>query len=399
VSPLPVRIAGVSPIRRPLKLVVAGGGTGGHLFPGIAVAEAFCDADPRNRVLFVNAGRPFEVETLNRSGWPHRRITVEGIKGIGRRRQLRAGLKIPISVWESIGILRKFKPDLVLGVGGYSSGPVLAAATLLGIKMVLHEQNSIPGITNRILSRFVDRICVSFPDALRTGPLSGERYRKKVRLTGNPIRKAFFSNGQDEENTEADPPAKPAFQVLILGGSQGAHAVNRAMTDAAARLGSTESTRITHQTGPNDRPEVEAAYRRLGISATVGAFFHDMARRYREADLLVCRAGATTIAEITALGKPAIFIPFPFAADDHQTVNAQVLADAGAAELIPEKELTGEKLAERIRFYKARPEALSSMAARARDVGIPDAAERIMGECRRLIMNGESNRANMSVKG
>jgi len=147
------------------------------------------------------------------------------------------------------------------------------------------------------------------------------------------------------------------------------------------------------------RPEVEAAYRGSGISATVGAFFHDMIRRYREADLLVCRAGATTIAEITAIGKAAIFIPFPYAADDHQMVNARVLADAGAAELIPEKELTGEKLAERIRFFKACPEALSRMAARARDFGRPDAAERIVGECRRLILNGESKRAGTSEEG
>ncbi len=397
--PLPARTAGVSPTHRPLKLLVAGGGTGGHLFPGMAVAEAFCDSDPRNRVLFVNAGRPFEVETLNRSGWPHRRITVEGIKGIGRRRQFQAGMKIPISVWESVGILREFKPDLVLGVGGYSSGPVLAAAALLGIKTVLHEQNSIPGITNRILSRFADRICVSFPNALKTGPLSGKRYREKVRLTGNPIRKAFFLNVQGEENTEAGSSLKPPFRVLIIGGSQGAHAVNRAMTDAAACLGETESIGITHQTGPNDRAEVETAYRRMGISAMVEAFFHDMSRRYREADLLVCRAGATTIAEITAIGKAAIFIPFPYAADDHQMVNARVLADAGAAELIPEKELTGEKLAERIRFFQTRPEALSTMAARARNLGRPDAAERIVDECRRLVMNGESKRADTSVEG
>ena len=363
-------------------------GTGGHLFPGIAVAEAFCESDPKNRVLFVNAGRPFEVETLKRLKWPYRRIAVEGIKGIGRWKQVRAGLKIPKSVWESVRILREFEPDLVLGVGGYSSGPVVTAAVLLGIKTVLHEQNRIPGITNRILARFADRICVSFPGPLKAGPLSKGKYLKKLRVTGNPIRRDFLRDMQMSNRDAAFRREKTSICVLIIGGSQGAHAINRAMMEAAVHFSRPDSIRIVHQTGPKDRAEVESVYRRHGIAGTVRPFFHDMAMRYREADLLVCRAGATTIAEITAMGKAAIFIPFPYAADDHQMVNARVLADAEAAELISEKELTGKKLAERIEFLMERPERVAEMAARAKGFGRPDAADRIIKEFRMLFVEG-----------
>ncbi len=371
-----------------LKLVVAGGGSGGHLFPGIAVAEAFCESDPKTRVLFVNAGKPFEIETLKRLNWPHRIITIEGINGVGRGKQLRAGLKIPKSVWESVRILREFNPDLVFGVGGYSSGPVMVAAALLGIKAVLHEQNRIPGITNRILARFADRICVSFSGALEAGPLSKGKYREKVRVTGNPIRRDFLRDMEMPDQDAALQKEKASICVLIIGGSQGAHAINRAMMEAAVHFKRTDSIRIVHQTGPKDRSEVERVYRRRSISGTVRPFFHDMARRYRGADLLVCRAGATTIAEITAIGKAAIFIPFPYAADDHQMFNARALADAGAAELISEKDLTGKKLAERIDFFLERPELAVKMAARAKHFGKPDAADRIVNECRMLLLNG-----------
>lgn len=371
--------------RRPLKLLVAGGGTGGHLFPGIAVAEAFGASNTRNRVLFVNSGKPFEVETLKRLGFPFRRITIEGIKGLGRKRQLRAAVKIPKGLLESVRILREFHPDLVLGVGGYSSGPVLAAARLMGIKTALHEQNRVPGITNRILARFADRIFVSFESTLKTGSLSGPGLRQKARWTGNPVREAF-RNGLDAENgPRVGKRGEKPFGVLIIGGSQGSHAINQAMTAAAEHMEKTDSIRIVHQTGPKDHAEVEAAYRRGGVPSEVRPFFHDMARRYRDADLLICRAGATTIAEVTAMGKAVIFIPFPFAADNHQYYNARLLTDAGAAELIPETELTGEKLAERIDYYAARPELLAEMASRSRRLGRPDAAERIMAECRTLL--------------
>lgn len=363
-----------SPDSIPLRIVIAGGGTGGHLFPGLAIAQEFSARHSDTRVLFIGTDREFEGEAVSRAGFRHLSVTAEGIKGRGLLKSTRAALKIPVGLVQALAMLFRFGPDLVIGVGGYSSGPVILAAWILGKKIALQEQNLLPGITNRILARFADRIYVSFAESAdRIG-------REKARLTGNPVRQAIIDAAGEVETD----PQRP-FTVLVIGGSQGAHAINLAVIESLDRLRQPDRYRFIHQTGEADRAIVEAEYRRRGVSGTVEPFFHDMARCYRNADLVICRAGATTVAEVTAIGIGIVFIPFPFAADDHQTLNAGSLADRGAAEMIPEKDLTGARLAEKIEFYARHPARLSEMALKARACGRPDAAAAIVDDCYRLI--------------
>jgi UDP-N-acetylglucosamine--N-acetylmuramyl-(pentapeptide) pyrophosphoryl-undecaprenol N-acetylglucosamine transferase len=352
------------------RMVVAGGGTGGHLFPGIAIAQAFKLRHPENEVLFVNAGRALERKVLSDLGWPQRAISIEGIKGRGRWSQIQAALKVPGAMWRAWRILKAFQADVVLSVGGYSAGPAAAIATLCGIPAALHEQNRLPGVTNRILGRLVDRIYLTFEE-------SAEHFdAAKVKVCGNPVR--------DEILALATQPERPAdaggFTVLVVGGSQGAQAINRAVMDALPDLKGTEGLQWVHQTGSEDEETVRAAYARSDIDATVQPFFSDMADIYRRADIMICRAGATTVAEITIIGKAAIFVPFPFAADDHQTRNAQALVDAGAAEMIRQEKLSGGVLVKLIKGYRENPVLLREMAAKARALGRPEAARDVVDD-------------------
>jgi UDP-N-acetylglucosamine--N-acetylmuramyl-(pentapeptide) pyrophosphoryl-undecaprenol N-acetylglucosamine transferase len=360
---------------RPLKVVIAGGGTGGHLFPGIAVAGEFAVRNPHSRILFVGGGRPFEREALARAGYPQRTIAIEGIKGRGLWDRIRASLKIPGALFRSAGILADVQADLVVGVGGYAAGPVALAAWFKGIPVVLCEQNTVPGITNRMLFPIARRIYVSF-EATR-----GKIDPAKKRLTGNPVRRQFL------EASTVGPGDNKGFTILVAGGSQGAHAINLAMLDALPHLRQPDRIRIVHQTGPEDRDRVADAYAQAGLDAEVKAFFHDMASRYGRADMVVCRAGATTVAELTALGKVALFIPFPFAADNHQELNARALVDQGAAQMVLERDLSGADLARRLEALADAPERLAAMAARSKMLGKPDAARAIVDDCYQLVGN------------
>jgi len=364
----------------PLCIVIAGGGTGGHLFPGIAVAQEFMARNPNSKILFVGTGRPFETKALSEANFAHKRITSEGIKGRGLGNQAKAILKIPKGIFESVMILKRFRPDLVVGVGGYSAGPLVAGAWLLGIKIVLHEQNILPGITNRILSRLADRIYVSFDD-IPTG-----LNPKKVLYTGNPVRKEILHYTRNQKGLGIDDSEqKRHFVILILGGSQGAHSINMALLEAIKKIKDKDTFFFIHQTGLHDETRVKNAYERYGMSCRVQAFFNDMDRQYQKADLVICRAGATTVAEIKAIGKGAIFIPFPFAADNHQVLNARSLEKAGAAEMILEKDLNGNALAQRVNFYASNPDTLRQMAARARELCRPGAAAVIVDDCYKLV--------------
>jgi UDP-N-acetylglucosamine--N-acetylmuramyl-(pentapeptide) pyrophosphoryl-undecaprenol N-acetylglucosamine transferase len=364
----------------PLRIVIAGGGTGGHLFPGIAIAQEFMARNPNNRVLFVGTGKPFETTALSKADFAHKRITSEGIKGRGLGNQTRSILKIPKGILESVMILKRFRPDLVFGVGGYSAGPLAAAAWLLGTKIVLHEQNIFPGITNRILSRLADRVYVSFDD-IPTGIRP-----KKVLYTGNPVRREILQYPKNQKGLEIDESEqKRYFVILILGGSQGAHSINMAILEAIETITDKDKFFFIHQTGLNDETRVKNAYERYGMSCRVQAFFNDMDRQYQKADLVICRAGATTVAEIKAIGKGAIFIPYPFAADNHQVLNARSLEKTGAAEMILEKDLNGKALAERINFYASNPDTLRQMASRAKDLCRTDAAAVIVDDCYKLV--------------
>ena len=308
-----------------MRVLIAGGGTGGHLFPGIAIAEAFRMSEPAAKILFIGTGNPMEVSTLSKRGFDQVSILAEGLKGRGLWRQLRSLLKIPVAVWQALRIVWRFAPDIIIGLGGYASGPVALAAKWARRKIVIHEQNILPGFTNRLLGYIAHRVFVSFPDDYH-------RFQgSKTLITGNPVRRELLALKSKGEK-------KGSFTVLIVGGSQGAHAINTAMVEALDHLENPEGMTFIHQTGVKDAEWVRAAYASRGISAVVEPFFMDMAGPYDAARVVVCRAGATTVSELMALGKPAIFIPFPFAANNHQELNARFVAAAGGAEVLLEKD-------------------------------------------------------------
>jgi len=362
-----------------LHILIAGGGTGGHLFPGIAIANAFAEKNPQNRILFAGTGKKVETAIVEHAGFPHRKVTAGGLKGMGFAARMGSVLKLPKGIGESVRIIQEFQPDLVIGVGGYSSGPVVVAAWLLRVKTVLHEQNRIPGIANRVLSLFADRICVSFPDSGQRGFPAFVRKSGRIRVTGNPVRREILH--MEEKSVRQD----KRFTVLLTGGSQGAHRLNTVMMEILHHLKEPQKFHVIHQTGIQDETEVRQAYGNAGISFEVRPFFTDMPIQYRDADLIICRAGATTVAEIAAMGKPAIFIPFPYAADDHQTVNARALVQAGAADMIAEKDLDASELAGKIEYYAENFQVLKKMAEKAKLFGKPDAAEQIVRVCRCLL--------------
>jgi UDP-N-acetylglucosamine--N-acetylmuramyl-(pentapeptide) pyrophosphoryl-undecaprenol N-acetylglucosamine transferase len=364
----------------PLRFIIAGGGTGGHLFPGIAIAQELMARNSKNRVIFIGTGKPIEVDMLSKTGFEHKSITVKGIKGLGLWKKAVSISKIPKGIFESIMILRSYRPDLVIGVGGYAAGPLAIGAWLLGIKIVLHEQNILPGMTNRILSRLADRIYVSFNDT--PAGLNPE----KIRFAGNPVRKEILQCSRNQKvDQNVDPVSGRRFNVLIIGGSQGAHSINMAILDAIEHINEKNGFFFVHQTGFQDEAILKNAYMLHDIPSKVQPFFADMAREYQNADLVICRAGATTVAEVTAVGKGVIFIPFPFAADNHQVLNAQSLEKNGAAEMILEKDLSGKVLAERINYYASNPDDLQQMASRAKSYGRPDAAAFIVDDFYKLI--------------
>lgn len=350
--------------------MIAGGGTGGHLFPGIAIAQELLN---RNNVeiLFVCTRKPMTINALKRYNLPVRTIEAAGIKGAGLFGTLRALSLLPAAVYQSLCILRGFRPQLIVGVGGYVSGPVIVAARLLGLKTAIQEQNSVPGLTNRLLGRLVDKIFIAYPESKDFFP--GE----KTLLSGNPIREELLrSTGKEEER----------FTILILGGSQGAHRLNELMTSALNHLSEwRDKLSFIHQTGEKDAPWVQAAYEREGFEARVSSFIDDMSRAYQQADLVFCRAGAGTLAELTALGKPALLVPYPFAANNHQEGNARSLEKSGAAKTFVQAELTPEILTGEIIFFYQNRGALEEMAARSLAVGKPRAAASIADACLKMI--------------
>jgi UDP-N-acetylglucosamine--N-acetylmuramyl-(pentapeptide) pyrophosphoryl-undecaprenol N-acetylglucosamine transferase len=355
-----------------VRLVVAGGGTGGHLFPGIAVAEEFLGRGIGNEVLFVGSERGIEARILPKLGFRHEFISASGIRGKGLFSRARGLVMLLYSYSQARGILRSFRPDRVLGVGGYASGPVMLAARGLGLRCFIHEQNAIPGFTNKTLGRFSDRVFISIEESGRYFP------KGKIFLTGNPIRKEIlaeiFNNGRQAV-------ANGEFRLLVFGGSAGAHSINMNMIAALPYLANVKDRlSITHQTGENDLEEVRGAYRREGFRFEALPFIDDMAAAYRNADLVVCRAGATTVAEVTACGKACIFIPYPFAVDDHQRRNAEALLRRGAGFMILDRELTGESLGGLVGELVRNPEMISAAGRSAKSLARFDAAQVIVDE-------------------
>ncbi|BEH11591.1 undecaprenyldiphospho-muramoylpentapeptide beta-N-acetylglucosaminyltransferase [Geobacter sulfurreducens] len=355
-----------------MKLLIAGGGTGGHLFPGIAVAEEFLSRDKRNEVLFVGTWKGIEARVLPKQGYRLECITAAGIRGKGSLARAKGLAKFLYGYAQSRKVLKEFRPDLVLGVGGYASAPALMAARGMQIPRFIHEQNAIPGFTNRMLAKVADKIFISLEESQTYFP------EDKTLLTGNPLRRQIL-----EQVALAEPRERgdDAFHLLVFGGSAGAHRINLTMGEALSHLDEVKGRlRITHQTGENDLEDVTAAYEEQGFTADVVAFIDSMADAYRWADLIVCRAGATTLAEVTACGKPCIFIPYPHAVDDHQRRNAESLLKRGAGFVIIEQELSGEVLAKAIRDLMDDPARLKAVGEAAQGLARLDAAQAIVDE-------------------
>jgi len=353
-----------------VRVILAGGGTGGHLMPGLAVAREFQRRDARTEILFVGTEQGIEFKVLPKEGFRLETLKVRGMKGRGVRGVLDALYGVPASVARSLAILREFRPDVVLGLGGYASGPLLLAAKLTRCRCAIMEQNLRPGFTNQRLARWVNRVFTAYSESARY--FTGAR----VVETGNPVR-------WQKLPTIAKP---DKFSLLVFGGSAGARRINFAMVDALKQLTDLAPVfSVTHQTGAADHAAIAEAYTKLPFDAEVTPFIDRMDEAYARADLVICRAGATTVAELTAFGKAAILIPYPFAIYDHQRGNAQALQERGAAEMILDQEVTGERLSERIRFYIGARARLDKMAAAARALGRPDAAARIVDECYALV--------------
>ena len=341
-----------------MKVLVAGGGTGGHLFPGIAVAEELIARG--HEVRFVGTARGIEARVCPKEGYALDLIDVAGLKGSGALGLLRGLVRVPRAIFQSFAILRREKPDLVIGVGGYASGPVVLAAALSGRPTAILEQNSVPGITNRILGKLVRAVFGAFEGARRYFPYT------KYRLVGNPVRRKVRQRLAAGEGGERR-------GLLGVGGSQGAHAVNERVCEAMKRLAlDGKAPPIVHQTGETDREPIARRYAEAGIAADVRAFIDDMGAAYRAAELAVTRAGASTLAELTALGVPAILIPFPFAADDHQSMNALELEKKGAAKIVRQDE-PPEVLAAAISELLSDGARRAKMAESARAAGRPEA--------------------------
>ncbi|MCP3057980.1 undecaprenyldiphospho-muramoylpentapeptide beta-N-acetylglucosaminyltransferase [Myxococcus sp. K38C18041901] len=353
-----------------MKVLIAGGGTGGHLFPGIALAEEVVTRHHANEVVFVGTERGLEARVVPREGYPLELVKVQGLKGKGFFSLLKALVALPLAFIESFRILSRQKPDVVVGVGGYASGPVVLAAWLMGIPTAIQEQNALPGLTNKVLGKVVRVVFIAFDEARQFFP------EKKVQLIGNPIRRKLMDNYLRSHV------AHEHFSVLVFGGSLGARGLNQRMLEALDSLGDLKGElRFVHQTGKNDLETVRKGYQDRGFDADVVEFIDDMSSAYAKADLVVCRAGATTLAELTVCKKASILVPFPHATDDHQTVNARALVDAGAALMFQESELTGAKLAETLRTLKEHPERLKGMEKKAALLGRPEAAKELADVC------------------
>ena len=353
-----------------MRIVFAGGGTGGHLFPGLAVAREFRRRDNKTEILFIGTEQGIEYRVLPKEGFPLETLPVKGLKGRGVRGILDALYGVPAGFVRSLAILRDFHPDCVIGLGGYASGPVLLAAKLKRIHSAIMEQNLRPGFTNKTLARWVDRVFTAYRES--------EKYFAGARVleTGNPVR----------WNPVAQIKRSEKFTLLIFGGSAGARRINYAVIDALKLLDDLKSQIvITHQTGPLDHDAIKQAYGSLPFEATVTPFIDRMDQAYADADLVLCRAGAMTIAELTVFGKAAILVPYPYAIYDHQRSNAESLQQRGAAAMILDRDLNGALLAERIRGYFSDRGQLDRMAAAARALGRPDAAARIVDACYGLV--------------
>lgn len=348
-------------------LLVMAGGTGGHVFPGLAVADRL--KAQGWTIHWLGTADRMEAELVPAHGYPISFIDIQGVRGNGIKRLLAAPYRVIKSVLQARQVLKTIQPDVVLGMGGFASGPGGVAAWLSGIPLLLHEQNAAAGLTNKLLARIARRVLMAFPGAFAPNA--------RTAVVGNPVRPEVVALPDPQLRSSSDP-----LRLLVVGGSLGARVLNEQVPPAVAAAG--VPIEVRHQCGKGNGEVVAASYAGLGVEAEVSEFIKDMADAYAWADLVVCRAGALTVSEVAAAGVAAIFVPLPHAVDDHQTRNALTLVDGGAAEFLPQSELTPAALASRLSWLAGRRETLLNMAQAARRVAIIDAAERVAYECKRL---------------
>ena len=371
-----------------MNIVIAAGGTGGHLYPAIAVARVFLQRDPSTRILFVGTTRGIERKVLAHEGFPLQCIAANPLMGKRPIEMMKALATLPGSLWQSLTILKAQGADLVFGVGGYTSPAMLVAAFLRRIPGVILEPNAYPGMANKAVAPLVQRIFLAFESTVQFFD------RQKTRVVGTPVRQAFLDAPEPEAGRVEDGTIR---HLLIFGGSQGAKAINSAVIEALPSLSAMkDNLTITHQTGEADHARVAAAYEQASVPAQVVPFLYDMPSVLRHADLVVARAGAMTIAELTACGKPAILIPLPTAIYNHQLRNAEVMAQAGGAVLLPQVDLTGTSLARAITDIVREPERLRTMSRHSWNMRRSDAAETIVRECYDVI--GRRHETNGSAR-
>jgi UDP-N-acetylglucosamine--N-acetylmuramyl-(pentapeptide) pyrophosphoryl-undecaprenol N-acetylglucosamine transferase len=359
-----------------MRVLIAAGGTGGHIYPGIAVAKEILRRSPEAKVRFVGTAHGLENKLVPQAGFELSLIDSAGLKNVGSIARARGLLVLPKSFWAARRLIRQFQPDVVIGAGGYVSGPVVLTAALLKVPTLVMESNALPGWTNRVLARFVDQAAVSFDEAL---PF----FRGKATVTGNPVRREFF-----EIPARVRRPGQ--FSILVFGGSQGARAINEAMIAALPLLKKVkDELQLIHQTGEADFAKVSSGYAESvwRERATVRKYIDNMVEAFAEVDLVICRAGATTTAELIAAGKASIMIPFPLAADDHQRKNAEALEAVGAGKMILQQDLSAERLAEEITTLVNEPEKITAMEQAARKLARGDAAAAVVGMVEKLVGN------------
>ena len=366
------------------KVVIAGGGTGGHLYPGIALAKALRKEDMDIEINFIGTKQGIESRVLPGEGFNLKTILSSGLLGKKGINKWVSWCKLPIGTAQSICFLIRNRPNLAVGVGGYASAPLILSAWLLRIPILIHEQNALPGIANRWLGKIADKIAVSFEESRYFFP------KNKVAVTGNMISEELC-----RPREEFSPPTKNPFKILILGGSQGAHSINLAMLEALDFLSDRkERLHITHQTGEADYEATKNMYNKKGFPAEVLPFIKNMPTRYRLASLIICRSGATTLAEITAAGRMSVLIPFPYATHNHQEHNARVIEAANAGELILDNELSGKRLAESIKKAMDEPEYIQAMEDNSYRLGNRDATEKVRKICMELTKNARKASEN-----
>ena len=355
-----------------MRVILAGGGTGGHVIPALAIAREL-QARYSAECCFIGTSRGIETRLVPAAGFPLELIQVGALNQVSLATRMKTLLGLPAAVWSSLRILAKFRPEVVIGVGGYASGPAMAAAALRRVPMLAFEPNVVPGFANRLVAPFVSAAAVHFEET--------KKYFRNCRVTGVPVRAEFFQ-------LAARPPASLPT-ILVFGGSQGAHAINRVVCQALFGLREKIPTlQVIHQTGERDYEDTLEAYEKLGLKVEISKFIDDMPGMFARADLVVCRAGASTVAEIAAAGKPAIYVPFPRSADDHQRRNAEAMHHAGAAVMLEERDLNAERLIQAVTELFDDPDQLQAMSAAALRMAHPNAARDIAELARSLTLSG-----------